>query len=272
MTWKVHDHGKVTFVWNEQDNCEELSHSFSYERIGLYYLTKRAPQHFCDLHLMWGTNVGARYWSAAYYTPPGGSGLSNDTTRNMIDANTFSGKDEGVAYDAMGHPMMDAQQGFSDKLDLLDGGYVVYFGDPRSDAELREQAKTFRNGKEHFKDRIGRKRNLECWLLGPVSLIAGEQLWGSIVARLHGRFEKDQGFQPCSLFQSHYVQDGSVSLGRYYEGALQGHWEGGDSDEIKTIRKSVSVLPLPANANGVVWKLEQYETKRTMCQAKAMSG
>jgi hypothetical protein len=272
MTWKVHDHGKVNFVWDEQNNCEELSHSFSYERLGLYYLTKKAPQHFCDLHLMWGTNEGARYWSAAYYTATGDSGLTMDTTRNRMDELAFSGKDEGIAYDAMGRPVMDPQQGFSDKLDLLDGGYVVYFGDPRPDAELRDQAKTFKGGMEHFRDRIGRKRNLECWLLGPVSLIAGEQLWGSIVARLHGRFEKDQGYQPCTLWQSNYVQDGSVSIGRYYEGTLKGSWEGPDSEEVKTTRKAVRTLRLPTYARVVVWKLEQFANKRTMCQAKAMSG
>jgi hypothetical protein len=273
--WKVHDHGKVTFVWDQQDRCEELSHSFSYERLGLYYLTKKVPQHFCDLHLMWGTNVGARYWSAAYYTKPGDSGLSMDTTRSMADTDRFSGKVVEMHYDAMGNPITDQYDGLSEKLDLLDGGYVVYIGDPRSDAELSHQAQTFHNGKQHFKDRIGRKRDLECWLLGPVSLIAGGFLWGSIVVKLQGRFEKNQGFQHCSLWGSHYCQDGSVSAstGDYHGGSLQGRWEGDDpNEETKILRQAPTPLDLPPYANGVVWKREQYEHNRTMCQAKAMAG
>jgi hypothetical protein len=52
MTWKVHDHGVVTSEWDEKDQCEVLAHVFSYERVGLYYNTKKGPQHFCDLHMM----------------------------------------------------------------------------------------------------------------------------------------------------------------------------------------------------------------------------
>jgi hypothetical protein len=282
-TWKVHDHGKVSFEGDEKDNCEVLSYAYSYERLGLYYLTNKSPQHFCDLHLIWGTKEGARWWSAAYYTAPGDSALTMDTTRSMIDADTYSGRNEGIAYDSMGNAIMDAQQGFSDKLNLTDGGYVVYFGDPRPDAELRNEAKTFQHGMEHFKDRIGRKRNLECWLLGPVSLVEGDKLWGSFVAKLQGRFEKNLGYQPCTLLMSHYVQDGSISDGNYHAGVLEGAWEETsaptegfarrqNSQIIKDIRHAVVEMPLPAFARGVVWKLEQHEVKRTMCQAKAMSG
>ena len=35
--WKVHDHGKVSWVWDMEDKCEALGHWYSYERLGLYY-------------------------------------------------------------------------------------------------------------------------------------------------------------------------------------------------------------------------------------------
>src|SRR5262249_52884771 len=94
--WKVHDHGKVTFVWDTDDECEALSQAFSYERLGLYYQTRNGPQVFCHLHLMWGTHVGARFWGAAYYTAPGDSALSMDTTRNRMDALAWTGNYEGI--------------------------------------------------------------------------------------------------------------------------------------------------------------------------------
>ena len=270
--WKVHDNGKVTFVWDEQDECEALTQSFSYERLGLYYVTRNGQQLFCHLHLMWGTNEAVRWWAAAYYTAPGDSGQSIDTTRSLMDVVAFTGQDEGIIYDGAGHPVMSQQEGYSDKLDLLNGGYVVYFGDPRPDAQLISQAKTFQGGMKRLGSRIRHMRNVECWLLGPVSLVAGGQLYGSIVAKLRGRFERGTGFQPCTLWQSAYAQDGSVGDGRYYEGTLSGNWEGICSDKVNSIRSDISPLPLPSYAKGVVWKLEQFANGRTMCQAKSMSG
>jgi hypothetical protein len=82
------------------------------------------------------------------------------------------------------------------------------------------------------------------------------------------------GFQPCTLWQSPYAQDGKVSdaTGGYSEGALKGYWEGTGSDIVKKIRSNLSPLPLPAHTSSVVWKLEQFGSGRTMCQAKGMSG
>jgi hypothetical protein len=273
--YKVRDHGKVTFVWDEDDHCEALDHGYSYERLGLYYRTRNGPQPLCNLHLWWITNTIVFQWgAAAYYTAPGDSALSTDTTRNSMDLLAWSGEDEGIAYDAMGRPVMDPQEGYSDKLDLLNGGYVVYFGDPRPDAELIRQAKTLHGGMKRLGGRTGHSRNVEFWLLGPVSLIAGQQLYGSIVAKFSGRFEQGMGFQPCTLSQSHYAQDGSFdyAFGTYHEGRLQWNWEEKCSEEVKVIRSNLSPLPLPSHARGVVWKLEQYANRRSMCQAKAMSG
>ena len=122
--------------------------------------------------------------------------------------------------------------------------------------------------------RIRHSRNVEFWLQGPVSLIAGQQLYGSIVAKVHGRFEEGMGFQPCTLWQSPYAQDGSFddAFGVYHEGKLQWNWEGTCSEEVKKLRSNLSPLPLPGSARGVLWKLEQYANRRSMCQAKAMSG
>ncbi|HWB14340.1 MAG TPA: hypothetical protein VG826_34260 [Pirellulales bacterium] len=270
--WKVHDHGKVTYVWDTEDKCEALSHKYSYERLGLYYRTRTGLQPFCHLHFTWEMHVDFRIRAEACYTAPGESRLTIDTTRNAMDLLAFSGQDEGIAYDAMGKPVMDPQEGYSDRLDLLNGGYVVYFGDPRPDMELVRQAKTFQGGMRRLGGRIGHTRNLECWLLGPVSLVAGQQLYGSIVAKLRGRFENGMGFQPCTLWQSHYAQDGKAYEGYYTEGTLKGAWEGADSEEVKMIRSNLSPLPLPSYASRVVWKVEQYRFGRTMCETKAMSG
>lgn len=272
--WKVHDHGKVSYVWDTEDKCEALGHWYSYERLGLYYRTRNGVQPFCHLHFMWETNINVRICAESHYTAPGDSALTMDTTRNLMDALAMSSKDEGIAYDALDRPVMDQQQGFSDKLDLRNGGVVVYFGDLRPDAELKRQAKTFQGGMKHLAGRIGHVRNLECWLLGPVSLVAGGQLYGSIVAKLRGRFENGLDFQPCTLWQSSYAQDGKVddATGGYYGGKLQGKWEGVSSIEVNTIRSTVFPLQLPSFASGVVWKLEQYKNGRTMCQAKGMSG
>src|SRR5262245_57768846 len=101
--WKVHDEGKVTFVWDTEDKCEALGHWYSYERLGLYYRTRNGLQPFCRLHLSWGTNTIVRLmWAGAYYTAPGDSALSMDTSRNRMDLLKWSGKDEGIAYDASG--------------------------------------------------------------------------------------------------------------------------------------------------------------------------
>ena len=132
---------------------------------------------------------------------------------------------------------MDPQRGYTDKLDLLNGGYLTYFGDPRPDAELIRQAKTIQGGMKRLGGRIRHSRNVEFWLLGPVSVIAGQQLYGSIVAKVHGRFEEGMGFQPCTLWHSPYAQDGSVddAFGVYHEGKLQWNWEGTCSEEVKKI-------------------------------------
>jgi hypothetical protein len=119
------------------------------------------------------------------------------------------------------------------------------------------------NGKALFKDRIGKKRNLEFWMLGPVSLLDGDPLLGSLVAKLEGRFEKDQGFQPCTLWYSHYVQDDI--LGTHYK-------QEPASVEERAIRSALAALKLPSSATSVVWKLEQYKTHLSMCQAKGLSG
>jgi len=272
--WKVHDNGKVSYVWDMEDKCEALGHWYSYERLGLYYKTRNGPQPLCHVHLMWETHVNMRLEHTGCYTAPGDSALSLDTTRNAMDMLAFSGKNEGIAHDAMGRPVMDPQEGYSERLDLLNGGYVVYFGDPRPDAELKRQAKTFQGGMKHLGDRIGHVRNVECWLLGPVSLMAGQKLYGSIVAKLRGRFEKGLGFQPCTLLWSHYAQDGKVDgpTNSYVEGDLKGYWEGTGKEVVKLIRMSTFELPLPSYATGVVWKVEQFRNGRTMCQAKGMSG
>ena len=70
--YKVHDHGKVTFVWDEDDHCEALGHWYSYERLGLYYRTRNGPVPFCDLHFWWITDtIVFQSGTAAYYTAPG---------------------------------------------------------------------------------------------------------------------------------------------------------------------------------------------------------
>src|SRR5262249_44365477 len=158
---------KVSYVWDTEEKCEALSHSYSYERLGLYYRTRHGLKPLCHVHFTWETHINLRIRAEACYTAPGDSRLTMDTTRNAMDMVAWSGQDEGIAYDVMGRPIMDAQEGYSDKLDVLNGGFVVYFGDPRPDKELLKQAKTFQGGRKHLSDRIGRTRNLECWLLGP---------------------------------------------------------------------------------------------------------
>jgi hypothetical protein len=264
MTWKIHDHGKVTAEWNEEDKCEMLHHVFSYERIGLYFNTKKGPQNFCDLHMMWGLDAGDRWWDAAYYTKPGDSSMNIDTSRDKVDADYFVGTGDGtrIYYDKMDHANV-GPKGFSDRLALSDGGEVIYFGDLRPDAELEREAHTIKDGMKKLSDRIGKKRAVECWMLGPVSLLEGDTLLGSLVAKLEGRFEKDQGFQPCSLWSSHYLQDDT----------RKGHLGGGsDAPEVEAIRSALAAMKLPNFATGVVWKRDQYETRLSMCQAKALSG
>lgn len=270
--WKVHDHGKVTSIWDMDDKCEALSHSYSYERLGLYFRTGNGFQPICHLHFMWETRINLRISADACYTAPGDSRLTMDTTRNAMDLLAFSGQNEGIAYDAMGKPIMDVQEGYSEKLDLLNGGYVVYFGDPRPDAELVREAKTFQGGMQRLAHKIRHPRNLECWLLGPVSLVAGQKLYGSIVVKIRGSFESGQGFHPCTLWQSHYAQDGKVYDRSYLEGDLKGSWDGIGSEKTNMIRSNLFPLPLPSHASGVAWKVEHYRNGRTMCQALGMSG
>jgi hypothetical protein len=263
MTWKVHDHGKVTSEWNEQDDCELLHHVFSYMRIGLYYNTKKGTQNFCDLHMMWGMDRGDDWWHGAYYTKPGDSSMNIDTTRDSVDADYYMGISDGtrIYYDKMDHAIV-GPKGFSDRLALTDGGKAVYYGDPRPDVELERWAKSIKDGMKEYQDRIGKKRNVEYWMLGPVSLLEGDPLMGSLVAKLEGRFEKDQGYQPCTLWTSHYVQ-GDI---------LKGQWEGSDPVEVRAIRSALAAMKLPSFATSIVWKLEQYKTHLSMCQAKGLSG
>ncbi len=271
--WKVHDEGKVTYIWDFDDKCEALSHSYSYMRLGLYYRTKNGMQPFSHLHLMWPTNVDSME-KLAWYTAPGESELTISTTRNGQDVTAWTYKDQGIVYDAAGRPIMDPQQGYSENLDLQNGGYMVYFGDPRPDAELKKKAKEIHLGMKHYGGRIGHARYVECWLLGPVSLLPGQELKGSIVAKLRGRFEQGLSYQTCTLWQSHYCQDGKFDdyVGRYYEGMLQTSFEGAGSEQVNMIRANLFELPLPPYARGVAWKVEQYKKGRTRCQAKSMSG
>jgi hypothetical protein len=276
--WYVHDEGKVTFVWDMVDKCEALSQSFSYMRLGLYYRTKMGMQAFCHVHLMWPTNIDP-VDKEAWYTAPGDSARTMSTTRNPQDVVAWTNRDEGIIYDAAGRPIMDPQQGYSENLDVQNGGYAVWFGDPRPDAELKQKAKEIHLGMRKYGTRIGHARNLECWLLGPVSLLPGQELKGSIVVKLRGRFEEGTSYQHCTLWQSHYCQDGNVSDGtrpddtnRYYEGELQTSFEGAASDEINMLRANLFECYLPPYAHGAAWKLEQYKRGRTECQAKSMLG
>jgi hypothetical protein len=251
--WKVHDDGKVTSIWNVTDDCEVSNHAFSYERIGLYYKTKKGPQHFCNIHLAWGTLQSSRYFSMANYTKPGDSVMEINPAR----------------YDPT------ALRYLPENLDLASGGNVVYYGDPRPDAELRDEAKTFQGGDERYKDLVGKHRKLECWLLGPVTLFQGDNWSGSIVAKLDGRFENGQGYQHCTLWESHYIDDGTLQGVHGPNGDVHtlGGWRDveGDKDATEQIRNAISKKALPPYATGVAWKLEQYKTHVSSCQAKGLS-
>jgi hypothetical protein len=257
--WKVHDHGKVVWVENMDKNCQE-NPGFHYLRVGLYYVTKKWPQNFCDLHFVWKpTFNGATEYSAGHFSAPSESVEMIETTRGRHDRDKWNGSTEPV-YDARGNIIMDSDD-YSPNLNLSDGGNVVFYGDFRPDAELVQEAKKF-SQKDVFKDRIGKKRNVECWLLGPVYLFPGDDMTGSLVVRLEGRFEEGQGFQHCTLWQSHYVDDGT----------LIGGWTGRTSEE--TIRQAVSVKTLPPYANGLVWKFGQYKAsdQLTECTANELTS
>ena len=105
--WYVHDEGKVTAIWDMVDKCEALSQSYSYMRLGLYYRTKSGMQPFCHAHLMWPMTIDAM-WKLAWYTAPGDSALTISTSRNRQDLAKWTYKDEGVIYDAAGHPITSA--------------------------------------------------------------------------------------------------------------------------------------------------------------------
>src|SRR5579885_2361240 len=247
--YKCHDHGVVGAIYNVTEKCMVSGHYHSYMRIGLYYRTKKAPQNFCDIHLLWGTSPEFVTTSWAYYTGAEDSVLTIDTTRNPGDSILFNNGGE-LPVDAMGHVIM-SDPDYSPRLDVSDGGKVVYFGNPRPDAEQlivwkhTNDRKGHPVGKDHprYRDYIGKKRSLECWLLGPVFLFDGDQMSGSLVVKLEGRFEAGLGFQHCSLWESHYVNDGTLE--KPAEAAAD------------QIRKAVSAKGLPAFASGIVWKVEQ---------------
>ncbi len=252
--WKIHDHGKVTFVYNLDQQCEE-NEGFSYVRLGLYYQTKKGPQNFCDVHVSWNLTRDLR---KAFFTGPTDSAMGIDTSRDTLDRLGYQGKEQ-IVYDKSGHVAL-YRNGYSPRLDVANGGRAVIFGDPRLDAALKEEAKAI-HIKDAYKDRIGTKRTVECWLLGPLFLYSGDTMSGSIVVKCDGRFEPGGGFQTATLWESHYIDDDT----------LEGGWSNWHQDQ-ESVRKAVSAKSLPPFATGLAWKLEQYKANVTECNAKALSG
>lgn len=143
-----------------------MSGWFNYERIGLYYRTRRHGRvNFCDLHF-WGSmgDLGNKGVKAGDSDPHGHNG-------------TYSGPKSPIVPYAKRGPTIDAY----DRYDLCrtagdpdwDEGYGVICG----------QHSVTGGGNAHIV--YTERKTYECWMLGPIGL-EGSGGYGSLIADLEG--------------------------------------------------------------------------------------
>jgi hypothetical protein len=264
------------------DGCgDSKGRWFNYERIGLYWVTRRRHEriNFCDVHFF--GSLGELGNQRGEQDPEGHNG-------------SYSGPDQKIV------PTRDRWRTHDDR-DVY--GRCVEYKDP--DDEKKPNARppwericaprgVDRGGDAHIIFNSKRGGTFECWLFGPLHLGGpdpqndGFKAYGSLVVELEdfglhpwqsarGSWPKGgiksptddtpwdapgKGrvgvFRPCTLWGSHYSSDKRET----------------DAGKLALLTLSDQFFPahLPRSVERVEWKIEATATKLTLCQIYDQHG
>jgi hypothetical protein len=261
-----------------KDNCGAIEGRwFNYERIGLYWVTRRRREriNFCDLHFYGSLgDLGNQRTDE----PEGHNGSYSGPDQSLVPSrNYWRTKEERDMYGRCVEARGDD--------DSLPPCYWSYM--PRG-PEFGGGAKMIFNFK---------RGAFECWLFGPLHLSGpdeqqvGIRAYGSLIAELDGfdlhpwkqsRRSWPKGgiksptddtpwdapgkgrvgvFRPCTLWGTLYVTDKRDSKGTDHSKLAAMMW----TDEIFPVH-------LPKSIDSVEWKIESAVTKLTLCQVYEQHG